>query len=137
MPSRYQQLPSLSQREHLSGYLAAGPAAADADTSQAFASVERASTVLEVFVFPSADVAQDAADATTITLQNGATVVATADNSAGAITAAAGIELTITAANANVSAGDVLSLKVDNDGAGAQDVSSTGFAVHVVARPNL
>jgi hypothetical protein len=127
-------LPSTSERVHINGHLAAGPGAADADTSHAFASVDRPCKVLQVFVFPSANIALNA-DLSTITLQSGATVIASGTNAA-AITAAAGIELTLVAAQQIRAAGDVLSIKVDNDAVGAEDLSGVSFNIDVVAQPN-
>ncbi len=127
-------LPNLNERVALSGYLAAGPAAGGATTEQAFASAERACRIIQAFIFPSADIAADAADPSTLTVQVGATVIATGTNAA-AVTAAAGLELTITAANADIAAGDVVKVVADNGGAaGAQDLSGTGFNVELITR---
>ena len=138
MPTRYQELPAISERECVVLPLAAGPAAAAAATEQASFVAHRASTVVEAHIFPSADVAQDAADPSVLTLQVGATVVGTVNNAAvGGITAAAGLALTLTAANVNLSDGDVLKVVATNAGAGAQDLSTTAFYCNVTLRPNL
>lgn len=134
--NRAERVPSISQRDHVPLILPAGPASGAAATEQPTAAVSRASTVVECHVFPSADIAQDAADPSVITLQAGATVIGTANNAAaGGITKAAGIALTLDSANVDVADGAVLKLVVTNAGAGAQNLSGTAFYGTCVLRP--
>lgn len=135
MPTRYEALPSISQRECVVLPLAAGPAAG-ASTEQASFVAHRASTILEAHIFPSANVAANG-NVATFTLQVGATVIGSfATTAAVGLTAAAGAALTLTAANVNLSDGDVVKV-VAASAAGGENLSSTAFYCNVTLRPNL
>ena len=127
MPNRADRVPSTSQRVALPLILSAGPAAAAASTERACAVITRPSKVLECHVFPSSDIVLNGGDPSVITLQVGATVIGTASNQAAGITAAAGVALTLDAAQVSVADGAVLKLVVTNPGGGAVNLSTVDF----------
>lgn len=133
----YNPLPRYCEEQPvpLCGTLQAGPAAAAAATSQVFAVYKGAVRVTRVRVYPSAAIAQDAADPSVITLQSGADVIATGNNAAAGGIPVTGLDLTIASAEATRAAGDPLSIVATNAGAGAQDLSGTALSVYVEAVP--
>jgi hypothetical protein len=136
-PVDFHELPRfcLAQPTPLHCTLKAGPAAGAAATEQAFAAPVTGYRVTRAIVYPSAVIAQDAADPSTITLQSGADVIGTVTNAAAGGIPAAGLALTLAAAEVTRADGDPLKLVATNAGVGAQDLSSTALTLYVETVP--
>lgn len=136
VPILHTRVPDVQQQTVYPIGLAAGPAAAAAATERAIAVMPRNVKVIACRVFPDTAIAQDAGDPSVLTIQVGATVIGTADNSgAGGITLAAGASLTLDAAKVDLDSGDEIKFVATNPGAGAQDLSSTAFSGYITVEP--
>jgi len=135
MPILHTRVPDVQQQDTYPLSLPAGPAAAAAATERACGALVRKSKVIACHIFPDGDIVLNGGSPSVLTLQVGATVIGTASNAAAGITAAAGIALTLDAAEVDLSAGDVLKLVVTNPDGGAVDLSTTALVGHFTVEP--